>query len=115
MATEHRITLANAEGKVTVKWRGHIIAETSEALELREASYPPVLYVPRGDAKLAYFDRTSRETTCPYKGIANYFSLTSDGARDENAVWTYESPKAGVAAIAGHLAFYPDKVEIIRE
>jgi uncharacterized protein (DUF427 family) len=51
----------------------------------------------------------ARRTVCPWKGDASYFSL--EGA--ENAVWSYESPKAEVAAIAGRLAFYPDKVDAI--
>ena len=57
-------------------------------------------------------ERTARVTTCPYKGEANYYSLSDGKARDENAVWTYEHPKTEVAEIAGCLAFYPDKVEI---
>ena len=114
MSDGHRITISQAAGPVSVIWRGHEVAKTTAARELREASYPPVLYIPRADADMAYFERTSRETTCPYKGIAHYFTLTADGATDGNAVWTYETPKAGVEAIAGHLAFYPDKVEIRR-
>ena len=55
-----------------------------------------------------------RVTTCPYKGEANYYSITDGKARDDNAVWTYELPKAGVGEIGSHLAFYPDKVEITR-
>ena len=82
---------------------------------MREASYPPVVYVPRADADMRFFERTPRETTCPYKGVANYFSLRSGEAVDANAVWTYEAPKPGVEAIRERLAFYPDKVEIQRE
>ena len=63
---------------------------------------------------MSVFERTSRQTTCPYKGVANYFTLRSADVSDANAVWTYETPKAEVAEIAGHLAFYPDKVQIQR-
>ena len=63
---------------------------------------------------MSALERTARVTTCPYKGEANYYSITDGKARDDNAVWTYETPKAGVAEIAAHLAFYPDKVEIAR-
>lgn len=114
MPDGHTITIARAPDKISVKWRGHTVAETTEALELREASYPAVLYIPRADADMRFFERTARETTCPFKGVANYFSLTGDGGKDDNSVWTYESPKPGVSEIAGHLAFYPDKVEIVR-
>ena len=60
-------------------------------------------------------ERTARVTTCPYKGEANYYSITDGKARDDNAVWTYELPRAEVAEIGSHLAFYPDKVEIKRD
>ena len=63
---------------------------------------------------MSVFERTARVTTCPYKGAANYFSLRGEGVGDENVVWTYETPKAGVSEIAGFLAFYPDKVEVVR-
>jgi uncharacterized protein (DUF427 family) len=114
MSDSHKITISKASEKISIKWRGHTIAESSSALELREATYPAVVYVPRADADMAYFERTTRETTCPFKGIANYFTLVADAAKDDNAVWTYENPKAGVKEIAGHLAFYPDKVELVR-
>ena len=70
--------------------------------------------MPRADADMSVFERTQRETTCPYKGVANYFSLKAGSDADANAVWTYETPKAGVAEIKDFLAFYPDKVEIAR-
>jgi uncharacterized protein (DUF427 family) len=115
MSDAHPITIAPAEGRVVVRWRGRTIADTRRALELRERGYPDVLYVPREDADMSVFARSDSETTCPYKGRANYFSLRAGAKTDVDAVWTYENPLPGVAAIAGHLAFYPDKVETTRE
>lgn len=111
MSADHPITITPIADRVSIKWGGRTIVETSKALELKEHVYSPVLYVPREDADLSVFERTARETVCPYKGVANYYSLGADA----NVVWTYEHPKAGVEAIAGHLAFYPDKVEISRK
>jgi uncharacterized protein (DUF427 family) len=108
----HPITIAPAAGRVVARWRGRVIADTKAAIVLKEHVYPKVYYIPRADADMSVFERTSRETTCPYKGVANYFSLHSGEDLDANAVWTYETPKAGVAEIKDHLAFYPDKVEI---
>ena len=108
------IEISPVKSHVVVRWRGHVVVETDAALELREGSYPPVLYVPRDAADMKHFERTARHTTCPYKGVASYFTLTDGSQSDENAVWSYEEPKAGVEAIAGHLAFYPHKVEIER-
>jgi len=56
--------------------------------------------------------RTQHTTYCPYKGDASYFSIASGGKVLDNAIWTYETPYDAVKEIAGHLAFYPDKVTI---
>ena len=109
------IEIVPASGRVVVRWKGHTVVDTKNALELREGSYPPVLYTPREDADMSLLAPSPRHTTCPHKGEASYFSLRAVGATDDNAVWTYETPKADVEAIAGHLAFYPDKVEITRQ
>ena len=115
MSDDHPITIAPAEGRVVVRWRGHTIVDTKHALELREHVYPPVFYLPREDADMAMFARSAHETSCPYKGRANYFSLHDSEGDDTNAVWTYETPIADVAVIKDHLAFYPDRVQISRE
>jgi uncharacterized protein (DUF427 family) len=100
---------------VRVVWRGRTIGDSKHALELKEANYPPVVYVPRADIDMSALKRTARVTTCPYKGEANYYSIADGEVSDDNAVWTYEKPKPDMAEIASHLAFYPDKVEITRE
>ena len=112
--TDHPITIDEIPGRVRVMWKGKMIGETMRALELREAGYKPVAYIPRQDVDMSLFERTDRVTTCPYKGEANYFSIRDGEHLDENAVWTYERPKVEVAEIASHLAFYPNKVEIAR-
>jgi uncharacterized protein (DUF427 family) len=111
---DHPITIEPIHERVRVIWRGRTIGDSKDALELREANYPPVVYVPRTDMDMRALERTARITTCPYKGEANYFSITDGKARDDNAVWTYELPIAGMGEIESHLAFYPDKVEITR-
>ena len=106
------IAIAPHVGPVRIVWRGHVVAASEHALDLREGGGRPVLYVPRADADMAYFTRTTRSTRCPWKGEAGYFTLHHGDERAENAVWTYEAPVADAAAIAGHLAFYPDQVTI---
>ncbi len=107
---DHPITVTRSDAHVVVRAAGRVIAETRRALELREASYPPVFYIPRADADMASLQRTDHASYCPYKGEAAYFSIRG-GA--ENAVWSYEAPYAAVAEIRDHLAFYPDRVEAI--
>jgi uncharacterized protein (DUF427 family) len=108
----HPITVTPTEGRVVVTRGGRTIADTTRALTLQEATYPAVQYVPIEDVDPAVLDRTDHATYCPFKGDAAYYSLVVGDDRAENAVWTYEAPYDAVAEIAGHVAFYPDRVEI---
>jgi uncharacterized protein (DUF427 family) len=108
------IKITPAAGTYVIRAGGAVLGETSGALELREGSYPAVIYVPREDVAMALLERTDRSSTCPWKGAASYYSITTPDGPLTNAVWSYETPKADVAAIAGHLAFYPDKVTVER-
>ncbi|MFT8243027.1 DUF427 domain-containing protein [Roseomonas sp. BN140053] len=112
---DHPITMEPNPNRVRVSLGGQVVADTTRALTLREANYPPVFYIPREDAAMALFHRTDHSTQCPFKGEASYFSLDAGGRRAENAVWSYEQPFPAVAAIAGHLAFYPTRVDSIEE
>ena len=112
---DHPITIARNPKRVTVTLEGRIIADTRDALTLKEASYPPVQYIPRKDVDMALLERTDHATYCPYKGDCAYFSIPLGGVRSVNAVWTYEAPYDAVAAIKDHLAFYPDRVDSIAE
>ncbi len=109
---DHPITIAPNGKRVTVSAAGRTVAETQAALVLREANYPPVQYIPRGDADMAQLERSDHHTYCPYKGDCSYFSIPSLGERGRNAVWTYEAPYDAVSAIKEDLAFYADRVEI---
>lgn len=112
---DHPITVEPHDGRVIVRSDGRIIADSRDTLVLREASYAPVHYIPRKDVDMGLLERTDHASYCPYKGDASYFSVPLLGARAANAVWTYETPYQSVAPIERHLAFYPDRVEIIEE
>jgi uncharacterized protein (DUF427 family) len=109
------ITITPSPNRVRVRFNGAVVAETGRAQLLQEGSYRPVLYVPREDADMSKFERSTHTTRCPHKGEASYYSLRVGDRTATNAVWTYETPYPGVAAIAGHLAFYPDRVDAIEE
>jgi uncharacterized protein (DUF427 family) len=112
---DHPVTVALNPSRVVVSVAGRVIADTKAALTLREATYPAVHYIPRGDVDMALLERTDHATYCPYKGECAYYSIPLGGKRSANAVWTYEDPFAAVAEIKDHLAFYPDRVEAIEE
>jgi uncharacterized protein (DUF427 family) len=108
------IKITPVEGPVTVSAGSTVLGQSHNALEMREDGYPPVIYVPREDIDMGRLVPTNHVTKCPWKGQASYFSIKGDFGMLANAVWTYETPKDDVSAIAGHLAFYPDRVTVKR-
>ncbi len=94
---DHPITLEASPRRVRAKFDNHVIADTDDALILREASYPPVYYFPKDHVEMGFFGRTDHSTQCPYKGDATYWTLTMEGDIAENVAWSYEDPFPAVA------------------
>jgi uncharacterized protein (DUF427 family) len=111
----HPITIERNPKRVVVSIGGTVLADSRDALTLREAGYPAVQYIPRKDVAMTLLERSAHATYCPYKGDCAYFSIPSGGERAINAVWTYEAPYDAVAAIRNCLAFYPERVDAIEE
>jgi uncharacterized protein (DUF427 family) len=109
---DHPITVTPNPGRVVVRVGDQVVADSTRALTLQESNYPPVQYVPLSDVDPSALQRTDSSTYCPYKGDASYYSLRVNGSELTDAVWTYETPYPAVAEIAGHVAFYPDKVQL---
>jgi len=112
---DHPITIERNPARISVTTTGRIVADTREALTLREATYPAVQYIPRKDVDMALLERTDHTTYCPYKGDCSYYSIPLGGERSVNAVWSYEAPYAAVAPIKDYLAFDPNRVDAIEE
>ena len=112
---EHPISIQRNPARVVVSVAGHVIADTRNALTLREAAYPPVQYIPIGDVDFSQLERTDHATYCPYKGDCNYYSVPAGGEKSVNAVWSYENPLPAVVQIRGHVAFYPERVDEIAD
>jgi uncharacterized protein (DUF427 family) len=113
---EHPITIEPNNRHVTVRVNGELVADTHAALTLQEATYPAVQYIPFEDLNQSLLRRTDATTYCPFKGDASYYSVTtSAGDTVDDVIWTYERPYPAVAAIAGHVAFYPDRADITVE
>jgi uncharacterized protein (DUF427 family) len=110
---DHPISIDASPSRVVVTVGGQVVADTRDALTLREASYPAVQYIPRRDVDMAALTRSEHTTYCPYKGDASYYSIPAGGDRSLNAVWTYETPFEAVAQIKDYIAFYSDRVDEI--
>lgn len=106
------IRLRPATGTWVARAGGAVIAETDAAIELTERGHEPVIYFPRSDVAMAFLEPSATRSTCPLKGAASYFTLVTKSGEITDAAWSYEAPKEGVEGIAGHLAFYADKVTV---
>ncbi|PHQ93848.1 MAG: hypothetical protein COB39_14335 [Marinosulfonomonas sp.] len=109
--SEH-IKIHKADGKWVVRAGGAILGESTDALELNEGDYKPVIYFPRKDIAMAFLDTSEHSSHCPHKGDASYFSIQTKSSVLENAVWSYEAPIEGVARIKSYLAFDPALVTV---
>ena len=106
------IKIRPATGTWVVRAAGAVVGESTNALELSEGEYPPVIYFPRSDLAMAFLDRIDTASTCPYKGVASYFTIVAKSGPIPNAAWSYETPKESVAAIKDHIAFFHEKVAV---
>lgn len=106
------IKIRPASGTWVVRAGGAVLGETSNALELTEGDYPPVIYIPRSDIAMAFLDASDTTSHCPHKGDANYFHIIAKSGPISDAAWSYESPNEGVEEIKGCLSFYPNKVAV---
>jgi uncharacterized protein (DUF427 family) len=112
---DHPITITPNPNRVRVMFAGRLLADTTGALTLREASLPPVQYISRDDVDMTLLNRADLSTHCPYKGDATHFSVAVGDRTASNAVWSYEHPFPAMAAIENRLAFYPDRIDSIEE
>lgn len=110
---DHPITVEASRSHVVVRNGSVVIAETDRALEMREASYAPVFYLPLSDVEEQLLRGSDHHTYCPYKGDASYYDIVIGNGTDLTAVvWYYADPFPAVAEIKGHVACYADRVTV---
>jgi hypothetical protein len=107
-SADHPITIASNRGQ---SWRYRRRRYTPGAHATR-GELSAVQYIPRKHVNMSLLARSDHASYCPFKGEASYFNLKPLGDDGASAVWIYEAPYPAVAAIAGHVAFYPDRVTI---
>jgi uncharacterized protein (DUF427 family) len=110
---DHPISIDASPSRVVVTVGGKVVADSRDALTLREATYPAVQYIPRRDVDMLALKRSKHTSYCPYKGEASYYDIPAGGDRSLNAVWTYETPFEAMAQIKDYVAFYTDRVDEI--
>lgn len=109
---EQPITIEATGRRVVVRAGDQVIADSAHALTLQESTYPAVQYIPITDVDEVVLRTSDTTTYCPFKGEASYYSVVTPEGEITDAIWTYETPYPAVADIAGHVAFYPHRVQI---
>lgn len=110
---DHVVTAAPFEGRIMVTLGSECIADSANALLVRETSHGDVYYVPRADVRMDLATLTDASTYCPFKGTASYFSFTAGHKTAENAAWSYATPYDEATALKDHLAFYTSRVDAV--
>jgi uncharacterized protein (DUF427 family) len=110
---EHRVDLHPDKSHVRVMFGGKVIADSTNALRVEESGHGPVYYVPAKDMALDLMQKTEHTTYGPFKGTASYWTISAGGKTAENAIWGYETPYDETARLAGHYAFYGNRVDSI--
>lgn len=82
-------------------WNGQIIAESNDTVVV-EGNH----YFPAESVKRDFLRDSSTHTTCPWKGVASYYSLEVDGQTNKDAAWYYPEPKDAAKQIQGRIAFW---------
>ena len=93
---------------------GVALADTSCPVLLFETGLPTRYYIDGSDVAFEHLEPTDTQTLCPYKGVTSqYWSARVGDAVHPDLAWTYHYPLQAVAPIAGMVAFYNEKLDII--
>lgn len=90
-------------------YNGVVLAE-SDNFEIVEGN----IYFPPEAVNMEYFTETTHHTTCPWKGVASYYTVEVDGDTLDNAAWFYPETKRAANSIKSHVAFYTNKIKVER-
>ena len=111
---DYPLNIYPTEKLVSIIFADTIIAQTREALVMKESGYSPAFYIPRNDVHLDLMAKTDHSSYCPFKGHATYWSINVEGKMAENSVWSYENPFEEVKNIRESMSFYESKVDTIK-
>lgn len=103
--------LVPCERRVRLELGGATIVDSARALRVLETSHPPTIYVPEADIAPGVLRPAEHASFCEYKGRAAYYDVAAGGRTEPRAAWYYPSPSAAFAALAGHVSFYPGRMD----
>jgi uncharacterized protein (DUF427 family) len=110
----HIVEEAHVHQRVRVQVENDVIADSTDVIRVNEDRAPLRYYFPRSDIRMDQLQRTATTTECPFKGVANYFSIQVGERTLQDAAWSYEDPYEEHADLKGRIAFYDDKLPAIK-
>jgi uncharacterized protein (DUF427 family) len=113
----HYSVIDSYNRKLTVKYKNEVIAETTNALILKEVArsvYDPAFYLPKEDISIKLALESKHQSNCPLKGDATYWNVVG-GFTDNYFAWSYEDPFPRSKKIKGYMAFNMEYITFISE
>jgi uncharacterized protein (DUF427 family) len=108
-----RVDILASSRRVQVEIDGVTVADSTSPRLLFETGLPTRYYLPKTDVRMDLLRHTDTSTGCPYKGTAEYWSIDVNGRAHPDIAWSYKAPFAESQKIAGLIAFYNEKVDLV--
>lgn len=107
---DHKVAERRLTERIRVSVAGTTIADSADVVRVEEDGSPIRYYFPRTDVDMKLLQPSATTSQCPFKGVANYFSIKVGEKELKNAIWSYEDPYEEHLDLKGRLAFYDDKL-----
>lgn len=109
----HLIETERVNKRVQVYIRGCAIADTNNAIIVKETGYLPIIYIPKND--LCEIDLIkSSDFNCPFKGHAEIYTIRHGQIDIEQGAWSYDEPNSVWMDLKGRVAFFPEKIQELK-
>lgn len=82
-------------------YNGEIIAESNDTIVI-EGNH----YFPPSSLKTDFFKESNTHSTCPWKGLASYYTIEVNGTTNNDAAWYYPNPSDKATEIRDYVAFW---------
>ena len=109
-----RVDALRSGSHVRIELDGVVLADSSRTVMVFETGLPTRYYFDRLDVHVDHLRPSDTVTSCPYKGTtSSYWSVAIDGSVEPDLAWAYDFPTRQLLPIAGLVAFYNEKVDVI--
>ena len=109
-----RVDALRSTRRVRVELDGAVLADSASPVLVFETGLPTRYYLNRTDVTFRHLVPSATASACPYKGrTSNYWSVRVNGTDHPDLAWSYTFPTAALLPIAGLIAFYNEKVDLI--